>query len=261
VAEDHSPYKSPNSHDHWGEETGYRRIHWAAMTAVAFTAMAPLAIYISGLVIIPIVGFIFGAYGYWHIKRKPDIYTGQRLATIALFLTVVFALWSAINRYNSDKYLYEQAATQTRVWLKYIKEGQLGHAHQVMLQVQNRNMEIGDIEELYRNNRGMLEEQQARFERQPIKMMLEHSDRWKPEELIVHSNISLRGTKKNEIQLIQQYILPLEGNSNESIAFTIQYWRQIFPESRASHWQIEGIGMLDESFNFAPADTHAEHNH
>lgn len=261
MVEDQSPYKSPNSHDGWGEETGYRRIHWAAMTSVAFAVMSPLAIYVSGLIIIPIIGFLFGAIGYAHIKQKSEMYTGKRLAAIGLFLTIVCGLWGALNRYNDRNYLYEQAAVQTRVWLGHLKKGQFAHAHQIMLQVQSRNPDVRDIEEFYQNDRAMLEEQQTRFARQPMKLLIEHNARWKPEDLIVHNNVSLRGIKKNEIQLVQEYVLPLQGDSDESIAFRIQYWRQIFPESRASHWQLEGIGMLDESYQLAPADPHAGHNH
>lgn len=261
MAEDQSPYKSPNSHDDWGEETGYRRIHWAAMISLVFGIISPLAIFVIGLIIVPILGVIMGAIAVSHIQRKREIYTGERLATVGLFLGIVFGIWSGMNQYNDRNYLYEQAAEQTRVWLRYLKDGKLGHAHQVMLQVQSRNFEARDIEEFYQNDRGMLEEQRARFARQPIKLMLDHIDRWKPDDLVVHNNVSLRGTKKNEIQLVQEYVLPLKGGTNESIAFRIQFWRQIFPESRASHWQLEGIGMLDEHFRLAPSDPHEGHNH
>ena len=260
MAEERSPYKSPNSHDGWGEETGYRRIHWAAMTSVVFAVLAPLAIYISGLIIIPTFGFIFGIIGYWYIKREPGIYTGKRLATVGLFLGISFGVWSIWNQYNNRNYLYEQAAEQTRVWLSYLKSGQLGHAHQVMLTVQGRNHEVRDIEEFYQNDQGMAEEQKARFAKQPINLLLDHIDRWKPDDLIIHKNVSVRGIRKNETQLVQEYILPLKGDLKESLAFRIQYWRQIFPESRASHWQLEGIGGLDGSFNLAHSDDpHAGH--
>ena len=262
MAEERSPYKSPNSHDGWGEETGYRRIHWAAMTSVVFAVLAPLAIYISGLIIIPTFGFIFGIIGYWYIKREPGIYTGKRLATVGLFLGISFGVWSIWNQYTNRNYLYEQAAEQTRVWLSYLKSGQLGHAHQVMLTVQGRNHEVRDIEEFYQNDQGMAEEQKARFAKQPINLLLDHIDRWKPDDLIIHKNVSVRGIRKNETQLVQEYILPLKGDLKESLAFRIQYWRQIFPESRASHWQLEGIGGLDGSFNLAPSDDpHAGHEH
>ena len=262
MAEERSPYKSPNSHDGWGEETGYRRIHWAAMTSVVFAVLAPLAIYISGLIIIPTFGFIFGIIGYWYIKREPGIYTGKRLATVGLFLGISFGVWSIWNQYNNRNYLYEQAAEQTRVWLSYLKSGQLGHAHQVMLTVQGRNHEVRDIEEFYQNDQAMAEEQKARFAKQPINLLLDHIDRWKPDDLIIHKNVSVRGIRKNETQLVQEYILPLKGDLKESIAFRIQYWRQTFPESRASHWQLEGIGGLDGSFNLAPSDDpHAGHEH
>ena len=66
--EGHSPYQAPNAgderHDVWGEATGYRRVHWAAMTSVFLAALAPLAIFIFGLIAIPILGLIFGAVGY-----------------------------------------------------------------------------------------------------------------------------------------------------------------------------------------------------
>lgn len=261
MTEDQSPYKSPDSHDNWGEETGYRRIHWAAMISLVLGMLSPLAIFVIGLVIVPILSVIMGAIAVSHIKRKREIYTGERLATLGLFFGIVFGIWSGMNQYNDRDYLYDQAAAQTRVWLSYLKDGKLGHAHQVMLQVQSRNFEARDIEEFYQNDRGMREEQRARFARQPIKLMLDHLDRWKPDDLVVHNNVSLRGTKKNEIQLVQEYVLPLKGGTNESIAFRIQFWRQIFPESRASHWQLEGIGMLDEQFRLAPNDPHEGHNH
>ena len=181
---------------------------------------------------------------------------------MGLFLGISFGVWSIWNQYNNRNYLYEQAAEQTRVWLSYLKSGQLGHAHQVMLTVQGRNHEVRDIEEFYQNDQGMAEEQKARFAKQPINLLLDHIDRWKPDDLIIHKNVSVRGIRKNETQLVQEYILPLKGDLKESLAFRIQYWRQIFPESRASHWQLEGIGGLDGSFNLAPSDDpHAGHEH
>ena len=264
MAEDRSPYKSFNSadsHDHWGEETGYRRLHWGAVTSLVLALFSPLAIYISGLIAIPVASLLFGFLGHSEIKRKPEIYTGARIAMTGLFVALVFGIWGSLNQINDTSYLYDQAAVQTKHWLNYLKEGKLAHAHQVMLSVQGRNHEVRDIEEFYQNDRGMLEEQNARFSRQPMKMMLEHIDHWNPDNLVVLNNVLLRSTKKNEIQLVQEYVLPLDDSDDEAIAFRIQYWRQFFPEGRTSHWQLEGIGLLDGSYGATADNAHAGHGH
>ena len=262
MVDERSAYLPPEKHDHWGEETGYRRLHWAAITCLVLAFSSPLGLFYTGFIALPVVSVILGWKAHRDIAKKPEIYAGRAFATIGLFISVVLGTWATYGKSNESDYLYYQAAEQTKHWLGYLKEGKLGHAHQVMLSIEGgRNFEVRDIEEFYQNDRGMLEEQNARFSRQPMKMMLDHIDRWNPDDLVVIKDVLIKNVKRNERQIVQEYMLPLNGSQQEAIGFRIQYWRRFFPEGRASHWQLEGIGMLDGTYGEDAGDPHAGHNH
>lgn len=123
------------------ENEGYRAVSGLAVVALLVSLFSLLAIVMSELIAVPIAAIVLSVLAWRRIQTRSDELTGRRLVLVGLAIPclVLGVLAARIPLHSS--LLYSHAHKHAETWLTLLAEERLYEAHQLTMELRQRQAE------------------------------------------------------------------------------------------------------------------------
>jgi hypothetical protein len=215
------------------DEIEYRSVSALAVVAFALGILSLLALISPVLWIVPVAAVAVALIAIRVIKNDPQK-SGQRLATIGLFVAVCVGIWAVSYHFSREWYLFHKARQFADDWLAVVQDGNLYEAHQLHLPYVDRFEDKDKLAEYYDSLVDVEDSVTEFFGEKPLDEFVENASRGKVEYVGGTSHTTFG---KSDF-LTLKYVLKYGDNE---LVLNIQLERILNYGDGRHYWRIEAV--------------------
>jgi hypothetical protein len=134
------------------EFAAYRALTSQSVVGLLLGLLSPLALLASAFWIVPALGVFFSVWALRRIKQDPQALTGQKLAWVGLFLSLLLAAAAPADWLTYRRTIRNEARQFTSAWMQFLVHNEPHKAHQLTVPPQNRQPIDDHLWNYYRNS-------------------------------------------------------------------------------------------------------------
>ncbi len=218
------------------DEIEYRSMSALAIVAFALGVLSLLALIAPVLWIVPVAAIIVALTAIRVIKNDPQK-SGQRLATIGLFVAVCVGIWAVSYHFSREWYLFHTARKFADDWLTVVQDGNLYEAHQLHLPYIDRFDDKDRLSEYYDSVVEVEDSATEFFGEKPLDEFVKNASRGKVE----YSGGTAHTTFGKSDFITLKYVLKYEDNGPNELVLNVQLERILNYGDGRHYWRIEAV--------------------